>query len=145
MKDIKYDPDSEYNKKMAVSGYVWEPTDTYWMPFVRNYVLSDHTKVGNNLISLSGWYLDLQQVPIKLDNKGKPKAEYGSGYITTYLPFHVVELMRQKVLSAGYNVSSDDTNPDYDQKLCSFLCNYILLKDLHQLLSIVTRLMITMM
>jgi len=31
----------EYNKKMVVSWYVREPpTDTYWMPFVRNYVLS---------------------------------------------------------------------------------------------------------
>jgi len=49
--------------------------------------------------------LDLQQVPIKLDNKGKPKAEYGSGYLTTNLPFPVVELTRQKVLDAGYNVS----------------------------------------
>ena len=59
---------------------------------------------------MSGCCLDLQQVPIKLDNKGKPKAEYGSAYLTTNLCFHVVELTRQKVLDAGYNVSGDSMN-----------------------------------
>ena len=46
------------------------------------------------------------------------------GYITTYLPFHIVELTRQKVLDPGYNVSGDSMNPDYDQKSCSFRFNY---------------------